>query len=84
MWLLTVYEVPMTCFEGVERKINKYLHKWLGIPPSFTLVGLYIRSGQLLLPLSSVVEEITMAHILSRYKTALTKGRYRCAMRRCS
>ena len=25
MWLLTVYEVPMTCVEGVERKINKYL-----------------------------------------------------------
>ncbi len=61
MWLLTVYEVPMTCVEGVERKINKYLRKWLGIPPSFTAVGLYIRSGQLQLPLSSVVEEFKVA-----------------------
>ncbi|XP_032371806.1 uncharacterized protein LOC116689383 [Etheostoma spectabile] len=61
MWLLTVYEVPMTCVEGMERKINKYLRKWLGIPPSFTAVGLYIRSGQLQLPLSSVVEEFKVA-----------------------
>lgn len=51
----------MTCIEGVERKINKYLQKWLGIPLSFTEVGLYIRSGQLQLPLSSVVEEFRIA-----------------------
>ncbi|RXN28661.1 reverse transcriptase [Labeo rohita] len=61
MWLLTVYEVPMTSVERVERKINKYLRRWLGIPPSFTSVGLYIRSGQLQLPLSSVVEEFKVA-----------------------
>ncbi|KAL1258940.1 hypothetical protein QQF64_009517 [Cirrhinus molitorella] len=43
------------------RKFNKHLHKWLGIPPSFTSIGLYIRSGQLQLPLSSVVEEFKVA-----------------------
>ncbi|RXN24418.1 reverse transcriptase [Labeo rohita] len=59
MWLLTVYEVPMTSVERVERKINKYLRRWVGIPPSFTSVGLYIRSGQL--PLSSVVEKFKVA-----------------------
>lgn len=61
MWAPTVYEVPITCVEGLERKINKYLRKWLGTPPSFTAVGLYIRSGQLQLPLSSVVEEFKVA-----------------------
>ncbi|KAF7641034.1 hypothetical protein LDENG_00298620 [Lucifuga dentata] len=35
--------------------------RWLGIPPSFTSAGLYIRSGQLQLPLSSVVEELKVA-----------------------
>ncbi|RXN07805.1 hypothetical protein ROHU_035438 [Labeo rohita] len=49
----------MTSVERVERKINKYLQRWLGIPPSFTSVGLYIRSGQL--PLSSVVEKFKVA-----------------------
>lgn len=44
----------MTAVEGVERRVNKYLCKWLGIPPSFMSVGLYTRSGQVQLPLSSV------------------------------
>ena len=61
MWLLTVYQIPMTAVEGVERKVNKHLRRWLGIPPSFTAVGLYIRSGQLQLPFSSVVEEFKVA-----------------------
>lgn len=61
MWLLTVYEIPMTAVEGIERRVNKHLRKWLGIPPSFTAVGLYIRGGQLQLPLSSVVEEFKVA-----------------------
>ena len=51
----------MTAVEGIERKVNKHLRKWLGIPPSFTSVGLYIRSGQLQLPLSLVVEEFKVA-----------------------
>lgn len=54
MWLLT-----MATLEGVERQVNK--HVWLRITPSLTSVGLYIRSGQLQLPLSSVVEEFKVA-----------------------
>lgn len=60
-WLLTVYDVLLTSIEGVERKINIYRRKWLGIPPSFTAVSLYITPGQLQLPLSSVVEECKVA-----------------------
>lgn len=55
IWLIKVYEFPITVVEGTERKINKHLRRWLGIPPSFSSMGLYIRSGQLHLPLSSVV-----------------------------
>ena len=61
LWLLTIYELTMTAVEGIERKVNKHLRKWLGIPPSFTSVGLYIRSGQLQLPLSLVVAEFKVA-----------------------
>ena len=49
MWLLTIYKVPITSVEGMERKFNKPLRRWLGIPTSFT-EGLYIRSGQLSSP----------------------------------
>ncbi len=61
MWLLTIYEVPMTSEEGVERQVNKHLRRWLGIPPSFTSIGLYVRPGYLQPPLSSVVEEFKVA-----------------------
>lgn len=59
--LPTIYEVPMTSVEGIKRQIIKHRLKWLWIPPSFTSVGLYIRSGQLQLPLSSVIEEFKVA-----------------------
>ncbi|RXN13739.1 hypothetical protein ROHU_009472 [Labeo rohita] len=49
MWLLTIYEVPLTSVEGAERQVNKHLLRWLGIPPSFTSVGLYIRSADTML-----------------------------------
>lgn len=61
MWLLTVYEVLLSTVEVMERKFNKHLRRWLGIPLSFTSLGLYMRSGQLQLPLSSVVEEFKVA-----------------------
>ncbi|XP_078587744.1 uncharacterized protein LOC144868686 [Branchiostoma floridae x Branchiostoma japonicum] len=61
MWLLTVYEIPLTSVEEMERKVNKHLRKWLGVPPSFTALGFYSTTGQLQLPLSSVVEEYKVA-----------------------
>ncbi|KAI8481611.1 hypothetical protein Bbelb_407110 [Branchiostoma belcheri] len=33
--------------EGIERKVNKFIRKWLEVPPSFTSIGLYISSGRL-------------------------------------
>lgn len=61
LWLFTACEFPTTVVEGIEKKTNKHLQRWLGIPPGFSSVGLYIRSGQLRLPLSSVVEEYKVA-----------------------
>ncbi|CAC5418540.1 unnamed protein product [Mytilus coruscus] len=53
-WLLMIYEMTATT---VERKINSHLRRWLGVPPSFTAIGLYSRSSQLQLPLTSTLEE---------------------------
>ena len=60
-WQLTLYEFPMSSVESLERTINQRLRKWLGIPPSFSSIGLYSRSSQLQLPLSSVVEEFKVS-----------------------
>ncbi|XP_052259364.1 uncharacterized protein LOC127863766 [Dreissena polymorpha] len=61
MWPLMLYEIPTSSVECLERKISKHLRRWLGIPPSFTSIGLYGRSNQLQLPLSSLVEEFKVA-----------------------
>jgi len=61
MWPLMLYEVATTAVEGLERTISRHLRKWLGVPPSFSNIGLYGRSNQLQLPLSSLVEEYKVA-----------------------
>lgn len=43
--------------EGMERLCNKFLWKWLGVPPSFNTINLYSKTSKLSLPVSLVVEE---------------------------
>ena len=43
--------------------INKYLHKWLGVPPCLLKVGLYTNSGNIQLPISSLVEEFKIRKV---------------------
>ena len=57
LWPLLVYEVPVSTVEGLERKLNTYLRRWLGVPRSFCSIGLYSTGSKLQLPISSVVEE---------------------------
>jgi hypothetical protein len=61
LWPLMLYEVPTTAVEALERIISKHLRRWLGVPPSFTGLGLYTSSGKLQLPISSLVEEFKVA-----------------------
>ena len=61
MWPLMLYEIAMTAVESLEKTINRHLRRWLGVPPSFTSIGLYGRTNQLQLPLSSLVEEFKVA-----------------------
>ena len=57
MWPLLIYEVSTSTVEAVERKINKSIRKWLGVPPGLTDVALYCKKSKLQLPFKSVVEE---------------------------
>ncbi|VDI54010.1 Hypothetical predicted protein [Mytilus galloprovincialis] len=57
LWPLLVYDVPMTTVEGMERISNSYLRRWLGVPRSFSSVGLYSLGSKLQLPLKSITEE---------------------------
>ena len=57
LWPLQIYEISLSRVETIKQHINKYLRKWLGVPPCFSTVGLYTTTGMLQLPFSSITEE---------------------------
>lgn len=56
MWPLTVYELPITTVEKMERTMTSYIKKWLGVPRCLTNISLYGK-GVLELPITSLTEE---------------------------
>ena len=63
LWPLQIYEIALSHVERIQQESNKYLHKWLGVPPCFSKVGLYTNSGNLLLTISSLVEEFKIGKV---------------------
>ena len=57
LWLLSVYDSPMTIVEAMERKINCYLQRWLGLPRSLSSAVLYRTSNALQFPFKGLLEE---------------------------
>ena len=58
-----MYEIAISRVERIQQYSNKYLRKWLGVPPCFSKVGLYTNSGNLQLPISSLVEEFKIGKV---------------------
>ncbi|KAJ8412700.1 hypothetical protein AAFF_G00116510 [Aldrovandia affinis] len=56
MWPLTIYEVPITTVEKMERTVTSYVKKWLSVPRCLSNISLYGK-GVLELPLTSLMEE---------------------------
>ena len=56
MWPLTIYELPITTVEKMERTMTSYVKKWLGAPCCLTNISLYGK-GVLELPITSLTEE---------------------------
>ena len=63
LWPLQIYEIAISRVERIQQYSNKYLRKWLGVPPYFSKVGLYTNSGNLQLPISSLVEEFKIGKV---------------------
>ncbi|XP_072122139.1 uncharacterized protein [Mobula birostris] len=63
MWPLTVNEVAMSHVEAMERKINKYVKKSLGVPSSLTNVAIHSSQTKLTIPVQSLVEEVKVAKV---------------------
>ena len=58
MWPLTIYNIPMTKVEEMQRQITLKLKRWLGLPNSLSVESLYTKSGKLQLPFSELTEEV--------------------------
>lgn len=56
MWPLTLQEVPLSKVEKLERLVNSYARKWLGLPRCLSSIELYGK-GILELPISSLAKE---------------------------
>ena len=52
---LTVYEI--THVESMERKLNKFMKRLLGVPRCMTNIALHGRQTRLSLPVKSLIEE---------------------------
>ena len=63
LWPLQMYEIAISRVEQIQQYSNKYLRKWFGVPPCFSKVGLYTNSGNLQLPISSLVEEFKIGKV---------------------
>ena len=74
MWPLTVYEVPLTTVEKMERTITVYVKQWLGVPRCLTNISLYGK-GVLELPITSLTKEYKCAKV--RLQMTLTDSRDR-------
>ncbi|XP_061116493.1 NACHT, LRR and PYD domains-containing protein 3-like, partial [Conger conger] len=68
----TVYEVPISTVEKLERGVTGYIKKWLGVPQCLSTIGLY-GDCALKLPLTSLTEEFKCAKV--RLQMTLNESR---------
>ena len=72
MWPLSVYEVPISSVEKMERVVSSYVRKWLGAPKCLSSVALYGK-GILQLPVSSLTEEFKCTKVRTEMLLAGSK-----------
>ena len=53
-WPLMIYEIPFSWVENVEKKVNVFLRKWLGVNQSISNVALFCKDSPCPLPISSL------------------------------
>jgi len=57
LWPLLLYNVPMTTIESLGKKTSRCHRRWLGVPKSFSSIGLYNSGSKIQLPISALSGE---------------------------
>ena len=69
-WLLIIYELPMSTAVELEKRVSKYIRKWLGLHKSTSSTGFYNSLAPCPLPLKSFTSILkaskTSAYLLLR------------------
>jgi hypothetical protein len=63
MWPLMVYDIPLSKVEAIEKQVNGFIRKWLGVPRCLSSVALYGKTSMLQLPFASLVEEFKVGKV---------------------
>ena len=63
MWPLTIYNVPASRIEGMQRRITAVLKKWMGIPKNLSTDCMYSRTTKLRLPFTALTEEVKVSKV---------------------
>ena len=69
---MSVYEVPLSVAERMERLVSSYIRKWLGAPRCLSNVALYGK-GMLQLPVSSLTEEFKCTKVRTELLLSASK-----------
>ena len=76
MWPLSIYNVPMTTVESIQKLITTSLKRWLGLPTKLSTACFYSRTSKLQFPYTELVEEVRVAK--ARNQVTLTNSKDRC------
>ena len=61
LWPLSIYNIPATKVEEIQRWMTNALKRWLGLPKSLSVDCLFSRSSKLQLPYTALTEEVKVA-----------------------
>lgn len=63
LWPLLLYEFPISTISELERRVSRYLRRWLGFPRSLSSIALYGNTCKLQLTLKSIEEEFKVLRV---------------------
>ena len=52
--IITIYEIPLSTVERLEKRVSKYIRKWLGFHPTISSLALYSKSSPCPLPFTAL------------------------------
>ena len=66
LWPLSIYNIPTTKVEVIQRLMTNALKRWLGLPKSLSIDCLFSKSSKLQLPYTALTEEVKVAKVRNK------------------